>query len=84
MSLIEQIRTAVINGQIIEPFTVEDLERWNNTCNIVQNDGTEYTAKSINSILSNSDVNNIPTSNLNKKVLESEENDNGIKEYRFI
>ena len=50
---------------------------------IVKDDGEEYAEASINAILSNSNVENNPTSNLNKKVLKSNLNELGKKVYHF-
>ena len=84
MSLIKQISNAIETGELQQPFTTEDLKEWINNYNIVKDDGTNYAESSINAILSNSDQANSPTTNLNKKVLFSRNNELGKKEYSFL
>ncbi|PIT71760.1 hypothetical protein [Limnohabitans sp. G3-2] len=71
MALITQIKKAVISGDIMQPFTVQDLKIWMLEKDIRKNDGEYYAEASVNSILSNSDLLNKPTSNLNAKILIS-------------
>ena len=65
MPLIKQIYEATVNGYLVEPFTFQDLTRWMKENKIVKDDGEQYAVKSIESILSNSDIKNRPTSNKN-------------------
>ncbi len=83
MSLINQIWGAKENKDLIEPFTTKELKSWIIDFKIVKDDGEEYAEASINAILSNSNVENNPTSNLNKKVLKSNLNELGKKVYHF-
>lgn len=83
MPLISKIYEATMNGDLVEPFTTEDLKRWMKKRQIVKDDGEEYADASINAILSNSDTKNKPTSNKNIKLLNSRLNDHRIKEYWF-
>lgn len=83
MPLINQIYEAIEAGHLIQPFTVEDLKNWMKKKRIVKDDGDEYAPSSIDAILSNSNKKNVPTSNLNIKVLQSRRNDRGKNEYWF-
>lgn len=83
MSLIKKIHEAVQKGQLPETFTVENLKSWIKVMKIMKDDGKEYAAASIDAILSNSDIKNDPTSNLNTKILKSRLNNNGKNEYFF-
>lgn len=83
MPLIKQIREAVENGNLKQPFTVESVKQWIYRNQIVKDDGGEYAKSSINAILSNSDIKNLPTTNKNIKPLKSKLNVNGKKEYWF-
>lgn len=83
MPLIKQIFEAVQNGNLHEPFTVESLKQWVLEMRILKDDGAEYADSSINAILSNSDLKNDPTTNLNKKTLNSRVNEIGAREYWF-
>jgi hypothetical protein len=83
MALITQIKKAVISGDIVQPFTVQDLKIWMLENDIKKNDGEYYAESSINAILSNSDSRNKPTSNLNTKMLRSNEISDVAKEYWF-
>jgi len=83
MSLIDQISEAIVNKNLVEPFTTEELKTWIETFEIVKDDGEVYAKSSINAILSNSDTKNNPTSNLNKKVLKSYHDELGKKVYYF-
>jgi hypothetical protein len=83
MPLIKQIHEATNNGDLTQPFTVQDLKQWMKQNEIVKDDGEEYAESSINAILSNSDVKNNPTTNKNIKLLKSEINEQGKIEYRF-
>lgn len=82
MSLIEKIFTATQSGELPEPFTVDNLKDWMTKMKIVKDDGNPYAQSSIDAILSNSDMKNSPTSNKNRKVLQSIIN-GGKHEYRF-
>lgn len=70
-ALITQILRAVERGNIEQTFSTSDVKSWVALKSICKNDGTSYAASSIDSILANSDKKNIPTSNLNKKMLKS-------------
>jgi hypothetical protein len=83
MPLITQIYEAIEVGHLIQPFTVEDLKNWMKKMHIVKDDGDEYAPSSIEAILSNSNKKNVPTSNLNIKVLQSRRIDGGKNEYWF-
>jgi hypothetical protein len=83
MSLIQKIYDATKAGHLIEPFTVGDLRNWIEKMHIVKDNGDKYARSSIDVILSNSDRKNIPTSNLNKKMLKSRLNDGENIEYFF-
>ena len=83
MSLIEQIYSATQSGALSQPFTTEELKEWVVNAGIVKDDGSNYAEASINAILSNSDIDNAPTTNKNTKVLQSRQNANGKKEYWF-
>jgi len=83
MPLIKQIHEATNNGDLIQPFTVQDLKQWMKQNEIVKDDGEEYSKSSIDAILSNSDVKNNPTTNKNIKLLKSEINKHGKVEYKF-
>jgi hypothetical protein len=83
MSLIKQIHRAIQAGELREPITTADVKKWVKTYGIVKDDGEEYAESSINAILSNSDLKNRPTTNLNPKMLQSAKNDNGAKEYWY-
>ena len=83
MSLIEQVRNAVERGDLIEPFTVDSLKNWITQNNVVKDDGNKYAQSSIDALLSNSNLKNSPTSNNNRKVLNSEINQVGKCEYWF-
>jgi len=84
MSLIDQIREAVVNKNLIEPFTTAEVKSWIIEYEIVQDNGKEYAESSKDSILSDSDIKNNRTSNLNKKVLTSELNKSSQKVYYFL
>lgn len=83
MPLIEKIFEASQTGDLTQPFTVEDLKRWMTAKNIVKADGEPYAPSSIDAILSNSDTKNVPTSNKNRKVLQSRAVEGGKYEYWF-
>jgi hypothetical protein len=83
MPLIMQIREAVNSGALQEPFTTQDLKNWIASQFIVKDDGEPYADSSIDAILSNSDIDNKPTSNRNSKMLLSRLNSEGNKEYKF-
>lgn len=83
MALITKIFKAVHSGELIEPFTVEDLKSWMQISSIKKDDGSDYAESSINAILANSDLKNQPTSNLNKKLLSSTVNASSKKIYWF-
>ena len=81
MSLIKQIHEAIKKGDLIQPFTVQDLKQWISQNKIVKDDGEKYAESSINAILSNSDTKNTPTTNKNIKSLKSKTNEKGKREY---
>ncbi|RYZ79135.1 MAG: hypothetical protein EOP06_27755 [Proteobacteria bacterium] len=83
MPLIKKIHQAVSSGEIQVPFTTQDLKNWMVTYRVMKDDGGLYAESSIEAILSNSDGNNIPTSNKNSKMLFSRLNAQGKKEYWF-
>ena len=83
MPLIDKIFEASETGDLPHPFTVEDLKSWMAAKNIVKDDGEPYASSSIEAILSNSDTKNIPTSNNNRKVLQSRILAGGLHEYWF-
>ena len=83
MSLINKILKATETGHLQQPFTVEELKDWMEKESIVKDDGNKYAQSSINAILSNSDKKNSPTSNKNRKVLQSRMIRGGIYEYWF-
>jgi len=83
--LINKIFKAVNDGNLTEPFTLNDLRNWIENHNIVNDSrGDKYTESSISAILPNSDIKNQPTSNRNTKVLQSSINDNGLTQYSFL
>lgn len=71
MPLITKIISAIEKNEIAQPFTVSDLKKWMRDNDVRQDDGSFYAENSINAILSNSDLKNNPTSNLNRKMLRS-------------
>ncbi len=83
MPLIKKILEATQSGDLSQPFSVGDLKNWMRKKNIVKDDGGAYAPASINAILSNSNVRNIPTSNKNRKVLRSKIAEGGKHEYWF-
>lgn len=83
MPLIDKIFEATVAGHLPQLFTVEDLKRWMTAKDIVKDDGTAYATSSIDAILSNSDAKNTPTSNKNRKVLQSRVAEGGKHEYWF-
>lgn len=83
MSLIKKIYQATQSGALPQPFTAEQMKVWMKNAAIVQDNGSEYAKASINSILSNSDNKNSPTTNKNRKVLFGKINARGKKEYWF-
>lgn len=83
MPLIDKIFKATETGHLPQPFTVEDLKNWMTTMHIVKDDGAAYAPSSIDAILSNSDTKNAPTSNKNRKVLQSRIANGEKHEYWF-
>lgn len=83
MSLVSKIFEATQSGHLRQPFTVDDLKGWMIRMNIVKDDGEKYAQSSIDAILSNSDTKNVPTSNKNRKVLQSKLTEGGKHEYWF-
>lgn len=83
MSLINKILKATETGHLQQPFTVEELKDWMQKECVVKDDGNKYAQSSINAILSNSDAKNAPTSNKNRKVLQSRIVNKGTYEYWF-
>ncbi len=82
MSLISQINSAVQNGDLIKPLTTAKIKEWVLLKKIVKDNGKPYAKASVNSMLSNSDVQNNPTSNLNSKMLQGNQPLSGKKEYQ--
>lgn len=83
MPLIKQIHEAIEVGHLCQPFTTQDLKEWIRKNEIVKDDGEKYEDSSIDAILSNSDTKNNPTTNNNRKMLQSKINQEGKKEYWF-
>ncbi len=83
MPLIEKIFAATQSGDLSQPFTADCLKNWMTKMKIAKNDGSPYAQSSIDAILSNSDIKNAPTSNKNRKVLQSRVNSGGKHEYWF-
>jgi hypothetical protein len=83
MPLIEKIFAATQSNVLRQPFTVDHLKDWMRQMRIVKDDGSLYAQSSIDAILSNSDTKNIPTTNNNRKVLQSHINTGGKYEYWF-
>jgi hypothetical protein len=83
MSLTEKIREATKSGELAEVFTTEEMKKWFKNSGVVKSDGTPYADASVEAVLSNADISNSPTSNLNKKMLKSRVNLAGKKEYWF-
>lgn len=83
MPLIKQIYQATQSGELLQPFTTEQLKSWMSTTGIVKDDGSNYAQASIDAILSNSDTANSPTTNKNRKTLSSTINTLGNKQYQF-
>lgn len=83
MPLRKQIYDATKSGDLVEPFTVQDLKNWVARSKIVKDDGTNYADSSIIAILSNSDTKNTPTTNKNTKVLKSKIDKRGDYVYWF-
>lgn len=83
MPLIEKIFSATQTGDLPQPFTADHLKAWVKRMQIVKDDGGPYAHSSIDAILSNSDMKNTPTSNNNRKILQSRINKGGKHEYWF-
>lgn len=83
MPLIEKIFAATQSGDLPLLFTVDHLKGWMTKRQIVKDDGNPYAQSSIDSILSNSDTKNNPTSNKNVKVIRSSINNGDKHEYWF-
>ena len=82
-ALITKIIKAVEDGDISVPFTTADIVNWVEGNSIINDEkGKQYARNSISSILSNSDVMNIKSSNKNKKLLRSEKV--GIKKSYYL
>jgi hypothetical protein len=75
--LIDKLRDGVQRGEIQEPFTYHDFEKWMDNYNIAKDDGVFYSDNSKRSLLSNSAKQNAGSSNLNDKMLNSDKNDSG-------
>lgn len=58
MALINQIHNAVKNGYLDQPFTVRSMKAWVLQNKIVKDDGKPYAKKSLESLLSNSNLKN--------------------------
>jgi hypothetical protein len=84
MALIDLIYLASKACDLPTPFTTFDLKERVNVNDITKDDGvTPYAKSSINAILSNSALKKQPTTNLNKKVLESARKEDGVHVYWF-
>ena len=82
MPLITKVKHAVLNKQISEPFTTEDVMRWMNKHEIRKDDGSTYKESSVKALLPNSSVKNRDSSNRNAKFLEYGFNeDTNLQEY---
>jgi hypothetical protein len=71
LPLIEQAQLACQNGRLPTEFTPAQFKEWIQRDGITKPNGEPYAESSINALLSNSDVANKQSSNLNKKVLKS-------------
>ena len=81
--LIEQIKLACQAGKLPSEFTTAQVKEWIRREGITQPNGQPYAEDSVDAILSNSDVANTGSTNLNRKVLNSVKK-NGRKHYSFI
>lgn len=84
MVLITKIREAVNLGELPLRFTTNDVIQWVDRNGIKKEDGDSYAQNSISSILSNSCMKNVNSTNKNKKLLQSQEVAEGKTEYWFI
>jgi hypothetical protein len=83
LSLIERARLACQDGKLPPEFTPAQFKEWIQREGITKPNGEPYAESSVNALLSNSDVANTGSSNLNKKVLKSFMKD-GRKHFSFI
>lgn len=83
MGLIDRLYRGVLQGEIVEPFSMSDFKEWMETYNIKKPDETSYTNHSVESLLSNSAKHNQGSSNLNRKVLNTRNNAYDKQEYWF-
>ena len=83
MALITQIKHAVDSGDLPQVFTSQSIKVWMDSSNIIKPNGDTYAESSINAILSNSDLENLNSTNQNAKLLSSRINSTGKKEYWF-
>lgn len=83
MSLNKKIYEATQQGKLKQPFTSEEMKEWFKNSGILKPDGTPYAVASLEAVLSNADISNSPTSNLNLKNLKSQINSDGKKKYWF-
>ena len=70
MPLITKVKHAVLNRHISEPFTTADIKHWMKKHEIRQDDGSLYQESSAGSLLPNSSIKNLHSSNNNAKFLE--------------
>jgi hypothetical protein len=83
-TLNEKIYDAVQSGELVEPFTTQQLKNWVEEFKVLNDKSNKkYAKSSIDSVLSNADKKNKPTSNQNKKNMQSRINEMGVKEYFF-
>lgn len=83
LPLIEQARLAIKKGTLPSEFTPAQFKEWVSQEEITKPDGKFYAEASINALLSNSDIANLGSKNLNNKVLKSVKK-NGQNHYSFI
>jgi hypothetical protein len=68
-TLNEKIYDAVQLGELAEPFKTQQLKNWIEEFKVFNDKSNKkYAKSSINSVLSNADKKNEPTSNGNKKI----------------
>lgn len=83
-ALIKRIHDAVKDGFINEPFTAKHIVTWMHENNICKEDGTQYKAGYVTTLLSNSYIGKKNKSNRNSVWLDRRENEDGIFEYWFV
>ena len=83
-ALIHLIHIAVKAGDIKEPFTAQDIERWMKQNDIRKPNGDKYSDGYPASLLSDSVKKKKKTKNRTSKWLKQGKNENGICEYWFV